>query len=133
MWWPRVSLEGVIEERPVLVTALPLPTAESALPVAKSLRFKPGDDRRVNEPAASVHSCARTIERAFLVQTGMNLRQRRIRNRREAAGILLRSHTVLDAVARRVGYTSTSAFRRVFEGHFGMAPGEYTARFRSGP
>ncbi|MGW9351269.1 helix-turn-helix domain-containing protein [Nocardiopsis flavescens] len=124
---------ALIEERPVLVTALPLPTTESALLVAESLRFNPGDDRSVNELAASVHSSARTIERAFLAQTGMTLRQWRIRNRMEAAGILLRSHTLLDAVARRVGYTSTSAFRRVFKGHFGMTPGEYIARFRSGP
>lgn len=124
---------ALIEERPVLVTALPLPTTASALAVAESLRFNPGDDRGVDELAASAHTSARTIERAFLAETGMTLRQWRIRNRMEAAGILLRSHTTLDAVASRVGYTNTSAFRRVFKGHFGMTPSEYIARFRAAP
>ncbi|MFL1382106.1 MULTISPECIES: AraC family transcriptional regulator [unclassified Nocardiopsis] len=122
---------ALIEELPVVVAALPLPTTESALIVAESLRFNPGDDRGVDELAESAHASARTIERAFLAETGMTLRRWRIRNRMEAAGILLRSRTTLDAVARRVGYTNTSAFRRVFKGHFGMTPSEYVARFRT--
>ncbi|MBR8743112.1 AraC family transcriptional regulator [Nocardiopsis sp. MG754419] len=122
---------ALIEERPVLVTDLPLPTTESALIVAESLLFNPGDDRGVDALAASAHASVRTIERAFLAETHMTLRRWRIRNRMEAAGILLRSHTTLDAVARRVGYTDTSAFRRVFKGHFGMTPSAYVARFRA--
>ncbi|MEV1292139.1 AraC family transcriptional regulator [Pseudonocardia sp. NPDC049635] len=122
---------ALIEESPVLVTALPLPTTESALVVAEALRFNPGDERGVEELAESAHTSVRTIERAFLAETGMTLRQWRIRNRMEAAAILLRSRTTSDAVARRVGYANTSAFRRVFKGHFGMTPGQYIERFRT--
>lgn len=124
---------ALIEERPVVVTVLPMPTTDSALIVAEALRFNPGDDRGVDELAESAHTSTRTIERAFLAETGMTLRQWRIRNRMEAAGILLRSWTTVDAVAQRVGYTSTSAFRRVFKGHFGMTPGQYIERFRVEP
>lgn len=124
---------ALIEEHPVLVTALPMPTTESALIVAEALRFNPGDDRGVDELAESAFTSTRTIERAFRAETGMTLREWRIRNRMEAAGILLRSRTTLDAVAQRVGYASTSAFRRVFKGHFGMTPGRYIERFRVTP
>jgi AraC-like DNA-binding protein len=124
---------ALIEERPVLVTALPMPTSEAALIVAEALRFNPGDDRGVDELAESAHASTRTIERAFLAETGMTLRQWRIRNRMEAAGILLRARTTPDAVARRVGYANTSAFRRVFKGHFGITPSQYIARFRVEP
>ena len=124
---------ALIEDRPVLVTALPMPATESALIVAEALRFNPGDHRSVNELAESAHASKRTIERAFLADTGMTLRQWRIQNRMEAAGILLRSHTSVDAVAKRVGYTNTSAFRRVFKEHFDMTPNDYVAQFKTGP
>ncbi|OSY38360.1 MULTISPECIES: AraC family transcriptional regulator [Pseudonocardia] len=124
---------ALIEERPVLATSMPMPTTDSALVVAEALRFNPGDERSVDELAESVHTSTRTIERAFLAETGMTLRRWRIGNRMEAAAILLRSHTTPDAVARRVGYVNTSAFRRVFKGHFGVTPGQYIERFRVEP
>ena len=121
---------ALIEERPVLATSLPMPTTDSALVVAEALRFNPGDERSVEELAESAHASTRTIERAFLAETGMTLRRWRIGNRMEAAAILLRSQTTPDAVARRVGYANTSAFRRVFKGHFGETPSQYIERFR---
>lgn len=122
---------ALIEVAPVVVTDLPMPTSPAALGVAEALRFNPGDGRSVAELAASVHASPRTIERCFLAETGTTLRQWRIRNRMETAGILLRSRTSIDAVAHRVGYTNASAFRRVFKGHFGLSPSDYIARFRS--
>lgn len=92
---------ALLEERPGPASALPMPTTASALVVAEALRFNPGDERGVDELAGSAHT----------------------------SGVLLRSRTTLDAVARRVGYASTSAFRRVFTGHFGMTPGQYVERF----
>ncbi|WBU37586.1 AraC family transcriptional regulator [Homoserinibacter sp. YIM 151385] len=120
---------ALLEERPVLATSLPMPSTESALGIAETLRFNPGDIRSIEELASSVHASPRTIERAFRAETGMTLRQWRIRNRMEAAALLLRSDTRLDAVAHRVGYTNVNAFRRVFLGHFGATPSEYRARF----
>ncbi len=120
---------ALIEESPVLSTVLPMPVSEAARQIAETLRFNPGDIRGVDELAESVHTSSRSIERAFQAETGMTLRQWRIRNRMEAAAILLRSRATPDAVAHRVGYTNVNAFRRVFKGHFGISPTEYLARY----
>lgn len=130
---PRTDLArqilAMIEDRPVLSNALPMPTSEPAQIIAETLRFNPGDVRTVDELAASVHTSARTIERSFRAETGMTLRQWRIRNRVEAAAVLLRSEMTLVAVAHRVGYANVNSFRRVFQGHFGVSPTEYASRY----
>lgn len=122
---------SMLEESPALPTALPMPTSEPALIIAETLRFNPGDTRGVEELAGSVHTSARSIERAFRAETTMTLRQWRIRNRVESAAILLRAHAGIDAVAHRVGYTNVNSFRRVFQGHFGISPSEYVERYRA--
>lgn len=121
---------ALIERSPALSTTLPMPTSEAALLVAEALRFNPGDIRTVDELADSAHTSSRSIERAFRAETGLTLRQWRIRNRMEAAAILLRSGSPLGAVARRVGYSNLNAFRRVFSGHFGISPTEYVNRYK---
>ncbi len=122
---------ALIEENPVVVATLPMPKTDAAHLVAEALLFNPGDDRSVEALARAAHASVSKIERAFLSETGITLRQWRMRNRMETAGILLRSPTMIDAVAQRVGYTNVSAFYRVFRTHFGMTPGEYVARFRA--
>ncbi len=121
---------ALIEGRPVL-SVLPMPVSEPARIIAEALRFNPGDIRGVDRLAESVHTSARTVERAFQAETGMTLRQWRIRNRMEAAAVLLRSNAAPGAVAHRVGYTNVNAFRRVFKNHFGMSPTEYADRHRA--
>lgn len=122
---------ALIEESPMLTTALPMPTSEPALIVAETLRFNPGDIRSIDELAQSAHASPRTLERRFRAETGMTLRQWRIRNRMETAAVLLRNDATLTAVAHRVGYTNVNSFRRVFTGHFGMSPTEYGNRYRA--
>lgn len=122
---------ALMEEHPVLSTALPVPTSEAAQLIAETLRFNPGDIRSIRELAESVHTTSRTLERAFQAETQMTLRQWRIRNRMEAAAILLRADTALDAVAHRVGYTNVNSLRRVFTEHFGLSPTKYTRRFKA--
>ncbi|GAA4208610.1 helix-turn-helix transcriptional regulator [Streptosporangium oxazolinicum] len=122
---------ALIEESPVLSAVLPMPASEPARAIAEALRFNPGDIRGVEKLAESVHTSVRTVERMFQTETGMTLRQWRIRNRMEAAAILLRSNAALDAVAHRVGYTNANAFRRVFKSHFGISPTEYLDRYRA--
>lgn len=120
---------SLIEDEPVLATALPMPVSPAARAVAETLRFNPGDDRGVDQLAESVHTSTRTLERAFLAEAGTTLRRWRIRNRLEAAAILLRTATSVEAVAHRVGYADVSAFRRVFKAHFGTTPSGYAARY----
>jgi transcriptional regulator GlxA family with amidase domain len=122
---------SILEAAPRTAASQPMPVSPAALRIAEALLFNPGDDRSVAELAASVHASPRTIERAFRAETGMTLRAWRIRNRVDAACTLLRSSSTVEAVAHRVGYTTSSAFRRVFKEHTGLAPGDYIARFRT--
>lgn len=116
---------ALLEERPERSARLPFPTSRPALGIAETLHFNPGDDRPVEELAASVHTSERTLGRAFVAETGMTVRRWRIRNRMEAARSLLRAGESVGAVARRVGYANVSAFGRAFKAEFEMAPGEY--------
>lgn len=122
---------ALIEDTPRPSTSLPIPTSPAAREIAEALLFNPGDDRSVDGLAASVHSSSRTIERAFRAETGTTLRAWRIRNRVDAACDLLHSTTTVEAVAHRVGYTTASAFRRVFKEHIGMTPGNYIAQYQA--
>lgn len=120
-----------LEGRPPLPTGLPMPTGDPARRIAEGLRADPGDLRSIEELARSVHTSTRTLGRAFLTETGMTLRQWRIRNRMDAAARLLRTEATVDAVAHRVGYTNVNAFRRVFAGRFDLSPTEYLRRYRA--
>lgn len=122
---------SIAEKSQTRPTALPMPSSEPARRVAETLRFNPGDTRSIEELAQSVHTSQRSIERSFRAETGMTLRQWRIRNRMEAAAALLRTETSPDTVALRVGYTNTESFRRVFREHYGATPLEYSRRFSS--
>jgi len=102
-----------------------MPTSSPARFIAVALRIDPGVDRGVDALAADVHVSTRTIERAFVAETGLTLRQWRIRTRMEAAAALLQHAGSIEAVAYRVGYTNASAFRRAFKGHFGTSPSEF--------
>lgn len=124
------QLFALLEEPAEEPSQLPMPAQEPARAIAETLRLNPGDTRSVDGLAASAHTSTRTLERSFLSQTGMTLRQWRIRHRMEAAAALLRSaETTLDAVAHRVGYTHVNAFRRVFKQHFGITAVEYIRNY----
>jgi transcriptional regulator GlxA family with amidase domain len=131
---PEVDLERrvlrLLQARAVSPSGLPMPVSPGAHAIAERLRDHPADDSPLAELARAQHVSARTVERAFLAETGMTLREWRGRRRMEVAGALLRGADSLPIVAGRVGYRSPSAFRRAFKGHFGMTPGEYARRFR---
>lgn len=123
---------STIERRPLVSTKLPMPVTPAAASIAELLQFNPGDSRSVENLAAGVHTSLRTIERAFKAETGLTLRAWRIHARMESAVELLRSVRSIDAVAHRVGYRDVSAFRRVFKGHYGLAPSAYARRYLAG-
>ncbi|WP_223881357.1 helix-turn-helix transcriptional regulator [Nesterenkonia ebinurensis] len=116
---------SLLERSPVAATAMQLPESAPARAVAETLLFNPGDIRTAEQLAASVHTSLRTVEREFRAETGMTLRQWRLRNRMQAAAVLLRTDTTVHAVAHRVGYTHVNAFRRAFKQHFGITPTHY--------
>lgn len=124
------QLLSLIETSRRAPAAPPLPQTPSARAVAAALRFNPGDTRTAEELARSAHASLRTVERAFLAETSMTLRQWRIQTRMDAAAELLRADTTVQAVAQRVGYTHVNAFRRAFKAYSGMSPTEYLSRYR---
>lgn len=125
------QLLSLIEESPAVSDTLPLPRSAPARSIAEALRFNPGDVRSLEELAMSVHTSQRTLERIFKAETGMTMRQWRLRARMEASALLFESKATAAAVAQRVGYTSVDSFRRAFKEHFGVSPAEYVRRYRS--
>lgn len=115
---------------PPLPAALPLPCSDAARRIALALLADPADERSVVQLAAAAHTSSRSVERAFRAETGVTLRTWRLASRMEAAGALLRRGLSVDAVAARVGYSSVSAFRRAFKGHFSLTPSAYLLRRR---
>lgn len=131
---PEADLERrmlrMLHERTVPATGLPMPTSDCAYAIADELRRGPADNRPLAEIVAAHHISTRTVERAFVTETGMTLQEWRIRRRLEVAAAQLRDDDGVSAIASSVGYRSASAFRRAFKRHYGVSPIEYGRRFR---
>lgn len=117
----EAQLMGLIRSR----SALPLPVSEPARSIAEALRRDPADPRTAQDLATDAHVSYRTLERAFLQETGMTLHKWRITGRMQAATRLLREGVGIPAVAARVGYSNVSAFGRVFKEQVGQTPRRY--------
>jgi AraC-like DNA-binding protein/quercetin dioxygenase-like cupin family protein len=126
---PRINLRrqvlSILEHRILSGDGLPLPRTPAAASVAEALLFNPGDDRTVAQWAAEVHTSSRSLERAFLRDTGLTLRQWRLHNRMNAASSLLGTGASIASVSHRVGYTSPNSFTRAFRTHFGTTPSQH--------
>ncbi|AZG45047.1 helix-turn-helix transcriptional regulator [Gordonia insulae] len=122
----RRQLLSVIEQAaPTGALSLTMPNDGPARVVAEALRTNPADGRTIDEWARHTHSSARTIERAFRLQTGGTFQQWRTHCRMETAKALLSRAQSVAAVSHRVGYHSQSSFARAFRAHFGRPPGEF--------
>jgi AraC-like DNA-binding protein/quercetin dioxygenase-like cupin family protein len=104
------------------------------LPVAEDPRLKrvtdalladPADQRDLAEWAKLAGASARTLERAFLVETGMTFRAWRQQARLLAALTALASRRPVTQVALDLGYDSPSAFIAMFRRAFGVSPGRF--------
>lgn len=116
---------GLVGRRVARPVGPPLPRSAHARQIAETLLRSPGDARSVQELAAAAHVSVRTIERAFIAETGRTLREWRREVRMEAAAARLRAGDPPGRVAAHVGYGGASAFHRAFRAHFGRSPGEY--------
>lgn len=124
----RRQILGLLENTPGRMCGLTMPVAPAARLVAEALLFDPGDDRLVHDWAIITNTSTRSIERAFLRETGMTLQQWRLKCRMDTAGLLLAHASPVAAVAHRVGYENHSSFGRVFKAHFGLSPTEFRNR-----
>lgn len=108
-----------------LPLVLVMPVDRRAVRVADAILADPADgsdlDRLVRDSGASL----RTIQRRFLVETGMPLSEWRQQARLIAgAGSLLDGHSVTEA-ALAAGYSGVSAFIHAFRRRFGQTPSQF--------
>lgn len=116
---------SILERHRLPIGDLPLPSTPAAASVANALLFNPGDDRRIVDWAAEVHTSGRSLERAFLAETGLTLSQWRLRARMHAAARLLGAGASVASVSRRVGYESPNSFSRAFREFHGQSPSRH--------
>ena len=99
-----------------------VPPGGAAAEVARAIVSDPSDPRNLSDWAADLHISVKTLQRDFDRVFGMPFTVWRTQARLAAARDLLKVAPVGE-VARRVGYTSTSAFVAAFARAFGRTPG----------
>lgn len=120
---------SMLSGRIVPHSGLPLPCTAAARAIAEHFRDHPSDGTPLSDLARAQHVSTRTVERAFVAETGRTAREWRLERRMDLASTLLRRMVSPPVVAARVGYQSYSAFRRAFKTAFGQTPTEYARRF----
>jgi len=109
-----------------------MPRSLLALRVARSLVLNPADQRTLADWAAELHVSARTLERAFVSETGMGWQRWRQRHRMlHAAQLLTTTPLHMTDIAGRVGFGTPSAFSRAFREHHHVTPTGYRQRART--
>lgn len=117
-----LDLLVVVPERPL---ALPMPSDPRARKVAGKVLAQVGVAASLSDLVDESGACLRTIERAFLQQTGMTFGRWRQQARFLEAIRLIGEGRDVTAVALRVGYRSPSAFVAAFKKCLGKTPGQY--------
>jgi AraC-like DNA-binding protein len=122
-------LVGVIVDHLALVSTiplqLPLPVDSRAMKVADRLRADPASSDSLTQISTTAGASKRTVERLFLLQTGMTFVKWRQQVRLLHALRLLAAGKSVTTTAFDVGYDSTSAFISMFKKTFGVTPGHY--------
>ncbi len=106
----------------VLPLSLPLPSDARALRVAERLSADPADPAELGELARHAGASERTLQRLFLEETGLRLRDWRQRLRLLHAAGLLGSGATVTSAGLDAGYAGTSAFIAAFKKQFGCTP-----------
>jgi AraC-like DNA-binding protein len=119
-------LYDLLEPAPLARLHVPLPADPRARDVADALIESPDDPRNLGAWGLEVGASLRTLARLFAAETGMTFAQWRAQVRMRAAIGLLAEGVPVTTVARRVGYTSPSAFVAAFRRLTGHTPGEST-------
>jgi len=109
---------------------LPVPDDRRLRRITAALMENPADRRNLEAWANTAGASARTLERAFLRDTGMTFRAWRQQARLLAALTALAGKRPVTQVALDLGYESPSAFIAMFRRAFGVSPGRF---FQSPP
>jgi AraC-like DNA-binding protein len=101
------------------------PTDPRARDVSDALLADPADPRTLSEWGRTVGASSRTLARVFLGDTGLSFGRWRTLVRLQASLPYLAEQVPVNAVARRVGYRTTSAYVAAFRAHTGVTPSRY--------
>jgi AraC-like DNA-binding protein len=115
----------VLEPVSVAPITVPWPSDPRAVAVAEALVADPADPRDLAAYGRSAGASERTLARLFLAECRMTFGRWRTQARLRAALGLLAAGMPLTGVARRVGYSSPSAFIAAFRRAVGVTPAEY--------
>jgi AraC-like DNA-binding protein len=121
-------LADLLEPLDVTTIEVRLPVDARARAVAEALLEDPTENRTLTAWGREVGASGRTLERAFLSETGTPFTRWRTLARLKASLPLLASGRSIGYVAPQVGYESTSAFVAAFHREVGLTP---TAYFRA--
>jgi AraC-like DNA-binding protein len=127
----RRHAEAVVFDvlEPVTLTPIkvPMPDDPRARQVAEALIADPTDPRGLAEFGRQVGACERTLARIFFAQCRLNFGRWRTQARLQASLQWLAEGLPIESVARRVGYSSPSAFVAAFRRAVGVTPARYFA------
>ncbi|MGP9725453.1 AraC family transcriptional regulator [Corynebacterium sp. AOP40-9SA-29] len=123
----RATLLSVLAPADAVGVDLPMPDDPRARSVASAVLEDPGAPHALDEWAHRLHSSERTIQRAFLADTGMTFSAWRAQVRLYRSLPLLADRVPVASVAARMGYSSTNGFTSAFRRHFGTTPANYFA------
>jgi AraC-like DNA-binding protein len=104
---------------------VPMPADPRLIRITDALLAAPSDARTLQAWARETNSSVRHLARLFELETGMGFAQWRTLARMRAAVTLLAAGHPVNAVARRVGYRTSSAFVQAFAKVMGRTPGVY--------
>ncbi|MFE7315977.1 AraC family transcriptional regulator [Streptomyces sp. NPDC057555] len=124
----RAVLLDQLRASPQQPMHLPTPTDPRLAAVCALLHHDPADDRPLAGFGARVGAGERTLSRLFRSELGMTFPQWRTQLRLYHAVVLLSEGHPVTTVARRCGWSSTSAFIDVFRRAFGHTPGVHLRR-----
>lgn len=112
-------------------SATTLPHSKPARAVALALLTDPGRPETVDEWACTVHVSGKTLQRAFVADTGLSFRRWRTRVRLAAALPRLRAGETVEATSAAVGFRSPSAFTAACRTELSMTPGQLRQTHRT--
>lgn len=109
---------------------LPLSNDQALKQVLAELCKNPGDCRSLVEWARHVHSTERTLARRCKRDLGMTFLEWRQRLRLSRALTMLSDGLSVQAIAHKLGYSTTSAFIAMFHRAIGTTPNAFRGRSR---
>ena len=118
-------LSDLLEPLVVTTIEVRLPSDGRARTVAEALLQDPTENRTLTSWGRQVGASGRTLERAFLSETGVPFSRWRTLARLKASLPMLATGRPISYVAPEVGYESTSAFVAAFRREVGLTPSAY--------